>query len=119
MMQQPRMHHRPQVQWQGGMASRHRICFKHRPMGANESATGVPSLWASSHQLCFTPSPCMRMQMFEMDAYVGVDVLGLSFMKGEQPHAGERHMARWQACGKAAGMWQGGRHVARWEADGP
>ena len=26
--------------------------------------------------------------MFEMDAYVGVDVLGLSFMKGEQPHAG-------------------------------
>lgn len=28
------------------------------------------------------------MQMFEMDAYVGVDVLGLAFMKGEQPHAG-------------------------------
>ncbi len=28
------------------------------------------------------------MQMFEMDAYVGVDVLGLIFMKGEQPHAG-------------------------------
>ena len=27
-------------------------------------------------------------QMFEMDAYVGVDVLGLIFMKGEQPHAG-------------------------------
>ena len=27
-------------------------------------------------------------QMFEMDAYVGVDVLGLVFMKGEQPHAG-------------------------------
>lgn len=27
-------------------------------------------------------------EMFEMDAYVGVDVLGLSFMKGEQPHAG-------------------------------
>ncbi len=26
--------------------------------------------------------------MFEMDAYVGVDVLALSFMKGEQPHAG-------------------------------
>lgn len=26
--------------------------------------------------------------MFEMDAYVGVDVCGLSFMKGEQPHAG-------------------------------
>ena len=26
--------------------------------------------------------------MFEMDAYVGVDVLGLSFMKGDQPHAG-------------------------------
>lgn len=26
--------------------------------------------------------------MFEMDAFVGVDVLGLSFMKGEQPHAG-------------------------------
>ena len=23
-----------------------------------------------------------------MDAYVGVDVLGLSFMKGDQPHAG-------------------------------
>lgn len=28
------------------------------------------------------------LQMFEMDAYVGVDVLGLSFMSGEQPHAG-------------------------------
>lgn len=27
-------------------------------------------------------------EMFEMDAYVGVDVLGLSFMSGEQPHAG-------------------------------
>ncbi|GAX75912.1 hypothetical protein CEUSTIGMA_g3355.t1 [Chlamydomonas eustigma] len=27
-------------------------------------------------------------EMFEMDAYVGVDVLGLIFMKGEQPHAG-------------------------------
>jgi DNA mismatch repair ATPase MutS len=27
-------------------------------------------------------------QMFEMDAYVGVEVLGLMFMKGEQPHAG-------------------------------
>ncbi|KAF6259292.1 muts domain V-domain-containing protein [Scenedesmus sp. NREL 46B-D3] len=27
-------------------------------------------------------------EMFEMDAFVGVDVLGLSFMKGEQPHAG-------------------------------
>ncbi len=27
-------------------------------------------------------------QMFEMDAYVGVEVLGLTFMKGEQPHAG-------------------------------
>ncbi|KAG2440549.1 hypothetical protein HYH02_010133 [Chlamydomonas schloesseri] len=27
-------------------------------------------------------------EMFEMDAYVGVDVLGLAFMKGEQPHAG-------------------------------
>lgn len=26
--------------------------------------------------------------MFEMDAFVGVDVLGLQFMKGEQPHAG-------------------------------
>ncbi len=27
-------------------------------------------------------------EMYEMDAYVGVDVLGLIFMKGEQPHAG-------------------------------
>jgi hypothetical protein len=27
-------------------------------------------------------------QLFEMDAFVGVDVLGLSFMKGDQPHAG-------------------------------
>lgn len=27
-------------------------------------------------------------QMFEMDAFVGVDVLGLQFMKGDQPHAG-------------------------------
>eukprot|EP00775_Hariotina_reticulata_P005636 gene5636-5875_t len=27
-------------------------------------------------------------EMFEMDAFVGVDVLGLSFMKGDQPHAG-------------------------------
>ncbi|GIL60874.1 hypothetical protein Vafri_15713 [Volvox africanus] len=27
-------------------------------------------------------------EMFEMDAYVGVEVLGLTFMKGEQPHAG-------------------------------
>ncbi|KXZ50845.1 hypothetical protein GPECTOR_15g531 [Gonium pectorale] len=27
-------------------------------------------------------------EMFEMDAYVGVDTLGLTFMKGEQPHAG-------------------------------
>ncbi|KAG2424293.1 hypothetical protein HXX76_014671 [Chlamydomonas incerta] len=27
-------------------------------------------------------------EMFEMDSYVGVDVLGLAFMKGEQPHAG-------------------------------
>eukprot|EP00878_Enallax_costatus_P014342 GHUV01015002.1.p1 GENE.GHUV01015002.1~~GHUV01015002.1.p1 ORF type:complete len:1085 (+),score=444.50 GHUV01015002.1:267-3521(+) len=27
-------------------------------------------------------------EMFEMDAFVGVDVLGLQFMKGEQPHAG-------------------------------
>jgi hypothetical protein len=26
--------------------------------------------------------------MFEMDAYVGVDVLGLQFMKGDRPHAG-------------------------------
>jgi hypothetical protein len=26
--------------------------------------------------------------MFEMDSYVAVDVLGLSFMKGDQPHAG-------------------------------
>ena len=26
--------------------------------------------------------------MFEMDAFVGVDTLGLQFMKGEQPHAG-------------------------------
>lgn len=26
--------------------------------------------------------------MFNMDAYVGVDVLGLSFMKGDQAHAG-------------------------------
>lgn len=26
--------------------------------------------------------------MFEMDAFVGVDVLGLQFMKGDQPHAG-------------------------------
>jgi hypothetical protein len=30
----------------------------------------------------------LPVQMFEMDAFVGVDVLGLSFMKGEQPHAG-------------------------------
>jgi hypothetical protein len=28
------------------------------------------------------------LKMFEMDSYVGVDVLGLSFMKGDQPHAG-------------------------------
>ncbi|EFJ45822.1 hypothetical protein VOLCADRAFT_105835 [Volvox carteri f. nagariensis] len=27
-------------------------------------------------------------EMFEMDAYVGVEVLGLTFMRGEQPHAG-------------------------------
>ncbi|GFH06764.1 DNA mismatch repair protein, partial [Haematococcus lacustris] len=27
-------------------------------------------------------------EMFEMDSYVGVDVLGLIFMKGDQPHAG-------------------------------
>ncbi|GLC55756.1 hypothetical protein PLESTB_001025500 [Pleodorina starrii] len=27
-------------------------------------------------------------EMFEMDAYVGVEVLGLTFMKGDQPHAG-------------------------------
>ncbi|KAF5838282.1 hypothetical protein DUNSADRAFT_3078 [Dunaliella salina] len=27
-------------------------------------------------------------EMFEMDSYVGVDVLGLTFMKGEKPHAG-------------------------------
>ena len=27
-------------------------------------------------------------EMFEMDAFVGVDCLGLAFMKGEQPHAG-------------------------------
>ncbi len=26
--------------------------------------------------------------MFEMDAWVGVEVLGLTFMKGDQPHAG-------------------------------
>jgi DNA mismatch repair ATPase MutS len=26
--------------------------------------------------------------MFNMDAYVGVDVCGLSFMKGDQAHAG-------------------------------
>jgi DNA mismatch repair protein MSH6 len=26
--------------------------------------------------------------MLEMDSYVGVDVLGLQFMKGDQPHAG-------------------------------
>jgi DNA mismatch repair protein MSH6 len=26
--------------------------------------------------------------MFEMDAMVGVDCLGLQFMKGDQPHAG-------------------------------
>jgi DNA mismatch repair protein MSH6 len=27
-------------------------------------------------------------EMFEMDAFVGVDTLGLQFMKGDQPHAG-------------------------------
>eukprot|EP00892_Ulva_mutabilis_P010533 jgi/Ulvmu1/7852/UM004_0083.1 len=27
-------------------------------------------------------------ELFEMDAFVGVDVLGLQFMKGDQPHAG-------------------------------
>jgi len=27
-------------------------------------------------------------ELFEMDAYAGVDVCGLSFMNGEQPHAG-------------------------------
>lgn len=41
----------------------------------------------SRHPSCICMHACM--QMFEMDAYVGVDVLGLSFMKGEQPHAGE------------------------------
>lgn len=34
------------------------------------------------------PPPPVCAQMFEMDAFVGVDVLGLSFMKGDQPHAG-------------------------------
>ena len=35
-----------------------------------------------------TSRPSLPPQLFEMDAYVGVDVLGLVFMKGEQPHAG-------------------------------
>ena len=26
-------------------------------------------------------------ELFEMDAFTGVDVLGLQFMKGDQPHA--------------------------------
>jgi DNA mismatch repair protein MSH6 len=31
---------------------------------------------------------CRFYEMFEMDAFVGVECLGLQFMKGEQPHAG-------------------------------
>ena len=31
---------------------------------------------------------CRFYEMFEMDAFVGVDCLGLAFMKGDQPHAG-------------------------------
>jgi DNA mismatch repair protein MSH6 len=27
-------------------------------------------------------------EMFEMDAHVGAEVLGLAYMKGDQPHAG-------------------------------
>lgn len=40
--------------------------------------------------------------MFEMDAYVGVDVLGLVFMKGEQPHAG----------GGGVGAGRAGQHAS-------
>lgn len=32
--------------------------------------------------------PCRFYEMFEMDAFVGVECLGLQFMKGDQPHAG-------------------------------
>jgi hypothetical protein len=38
--------------------------------------------------LLLLPLPVCVPQLFEMDAFVGVDVLGLSFMKGDQPHAG-------------------------------
>lgn len=27
-------------------------------------------------------------ELFEMDAHIGVEVLGLQYMKGDQPHAG-------------------------------
>jgi DNA mismatch repair ATPase MutS len=42
----------------------------------------------SRHVSCVVWLRWFVLQMFEMDAFVGVDVLGLSFMKGEQPHAG-------------------------------
>ena len=48
-------------------------------------------------------SPCH--QMFEMDAYVGVDVLGLIFMRGEQPHAGFPEVRKEQYWT----TWGGGR----------
>lgn len=48
---------------------------------AMQPATGDPTI---SAPFALPPGA----QMFEMDSYVAVDVLGLSFMKGDQPHAG-------------------------------
>lgn len=55
-------------------------------------------------------------EMFEMDAYVGVDILGLQFMGGEQPHAGEcvreRPAAPCRLCGGGTGRLRHGLRAA-------
>ena len=47
-------------------------------------------------------------EMFEMDAFVGVDCLGLQFMKGDQPHAGFPEAAYFTMAEKLA---RGGHRV--------
>ncbi len=54
-------------------------CRLRRSVSSATTTTSLPSLFVQMGKFY---------EMFEMDAYVGVDVLGLVFMKGEQAHAG-------------------------------
>ena len=65
----PAAHHRQAV----AMICRH-ACFR------NALVLRLPAL--------IQAAACRFYEMFEMDAFVGVECLGLQFMKGEQPHAG-------------------------------